>query len=86
VALRARNSGTESDRELFKGSKDSASLLVCTRKKLFWLGDLKTSKIEDSKLQTRRLAESLEGLNSSLVQSAEELWTCITSANSLIFV
>jgi len=28
------NSGAESGRELFKGSKDAASLLVCTRKKL----------------------------------------------------
>jgi len=27
-------------------------------------------------LQTRRLATSSEGLNSSLVQSAEELWSC----------
>jgi len=25
-------------RELFKPSKDSASFLVCTRKKNFWLG------------------------------------------------
>jgi len=25
-------------------------------------------------MQTRRLAESFEGLNSSLAQSAEELW------------
>ena len=38
VALRARNSGAESGRELFKGSKDTASLLVYTRKKIFWLG------------------------------------------------
>jgi len=38
VALRTRNSGTESGRELFKCSKDSASLLVCTRKKMFCLG------------------------------------------------
>jgi len=30
VALRARNSGAKSGRELFKGSKDAASLLVCT--------------------------------------------------------
>jgi len=32
VALRGRNSSAESGRELFKGSKDAASLLVCTRK------------------------------------------------------
>jgi len=32
-----RNSGAESDRELFKGLKDAASLLLCTRKK-FLLG------------------------------------------------
>jgi len=35
VALRMRNSGAESSRELFKGSKDTASLLVCTRKIFF---------------------------------------------------
>jgi len=33
--LRERNSDVESGRELFKGSKDVASLLVCTRKKIF---------------------------------------------------
>jgi len=38
VALRMRNSGAQSGRELFKGSKDSASLLVCTQKNFFWLG------------------------------------------------
>ena len=38
VALRALNSGTESGGELFKGSKDMASLLVCTWKYIFWLG------------------------------------------------
>ena len=38
VALRERNSGAESGRELFKPSKDTASLLDCTRKKLFWFG------------------------------------------------
>jgi len=38
MVLRARNSGAESGSELFKGSKDVASLLVCTRKKIFWLG------------------------------------------------
>jgi len=38
VALRTRNSDAESGGELFKGSKDAASLLVCTRKKLFGLG------------------------------------------------
>jgi len=32
VALRERNSGAESSRELFKGSKDMTSLLACTRK------------------------------------------------------
>jgi len=35
VALCARNSDAESGRELFKGSKDVASLLVGTRKKFF---------------------------------------------------
>jgi len=39
VALHERNSGAESSRELFKGSKDTTSLLVCTRKKFIWLGD-----------------------------------------------
>jgi len=38
VALQACSSGAESGRELFKGSKDAASLLVCTRQKIFWLG------------------------------------------------
>jgi len=33
MALHECNSGAESGRELFKGSKDTASLLVCTRKK-----------------------------------------------------
>ena len=37
VALHAHCSGTESGRELFKGSKDVASLPVHTRKKFFWL-------------------------------------------------
>ena len=32
VALRERNSGAKIGRELFKGSKDLASLLVCTQK------------------------------------------------------
>jgi len=33
MALHERNSGAESGRELFKGSKDSAaSLVVCARK------------------------------------------------------
>jgi len=35
MALCKRNSGTESGRELFKGSKDLASLLVCTKKIFF---------------------------------------------------
>jgi len=35
MALRAHNSGAESGRELFKGSRDAASLLVCTRKNFF---------------------------------------------------
>jgi len=33
VALHEGNSGAESGRELFKGSKDSASLVVCNEKK-----------------------------------------------------
>jgi len=37
VALREQNSGAESGRELFKGSKDAASLLVRTRKRFFAL-------------------------------------------------
>ena len=32
MALRARYSGVESGRELFKSSRDAASLLVCTPK------------------------------------------------------
>jgi len=38
VALCAQNSGAKSSRELFKGSKDVASLLVCTRKIFFGWG------------------------------------------------
>jgi len=38
VALRECNSGTESSRERFKGSKDSASLLVCTQEQFFGSG------------------------------------------------
>ena len=38
VALRTRNAGAESSGELFKGSKDAASLLLWTRKKLFGWG------------------------------------------------
>ena len=38
MTLRKLNSGTESGRELFKGSKDSASLVVCNEKKLFGWG------------------------------------------------
>jgi len=38
MALRARSSGAKSGRELFKGSKEVANLLVCTRKTFFWLG------------------------------------------------
>jgi len=38
VALRARNSGGASTRELFKGSKDTPNLLVCTRKNFFGWG------------------------------------------------
>jgi len=37
VALGVRNSGAKSGRELFKGSKDVASLPVCTQN-IFWLG------------------------------------------------
>jgi len=36
MALREHSSGAESGRELFKGSKGSASLLVCTQKN-YWL-------------------------------------------------
>jgi len=32
------SSSADCARELFKGSNRSASLLVCTRKKIFWLG------------------------------------------------
>jgi len=38
VALRERNSGAKSGRELFKGSKDVVSILVCTQKKIFSWG------------------------------------------------
>jgi len=38
VALRMHNSGAESGKELFKGSKDVASLLVCTPKNFFAWG------------------------------------------------
>jgi len=38
MALHLPNSGYESGSELFKRSKDEASLLVCTRKKFFGLG------------------------------------------------
>jgi len=38
VALHACSSGAESGRELIVGSKDAASLLVCTRKKFFGWG------------------------------------------------
>jgi len=38
MALRRHNSGTESIRELFKSSKDLASLLVCSEKKYFGFG------------------------------------------------
>jgi len=37
VALHERNSGAESGRELFKGSKDLASHVVCNEKNS-WLG------------------------------------------------
>jgi len=36
VALRKRNSGAESDGELFKGSKDLASLVVSMKKFFGW--------------------------------------------------
>jgi len=36
--LWAGNLGAESGKELFKGSKDAASLLVCARKKFFGWG------------------------------------------------
>jgi len=40
VALRARNSGAESGRELFKGLKDAAGHLVCTpHSKKFLVGE-----------------------------------------------
>jgi len=38
VALCTHNSGAESSGELFKGSNDVASLLVCTLKNFFWFG------------------------------------------------
>jgi len=40
VALHKRNSGAKSGIELFKGSKDTASLLVCTQANIYWLGVL----------------------------------------------
>jgi len=38
VALRENFSGPVSAMDLVEVSKDAASLLVCTRKKSFWLG------------------------------------------------
>jgi len=38
VALHERNSGAESSRELFRGSKDAASLVVCNKKNFFSWG------------------------------------------------
>ena len=38
MTLCEHNSGTKSGRGLFKGSKDSASLLVCTRKNFLVAG------------------------------------------------
>jgi len=38
MALRERNSCIESGRELFKGSKASASLVVCNEKEIFLFG------------------------------------------------
>jgi len=36
MTLCDRNSGTKSGRELFKGSKDMASLVVCNEKTFGW--------------------------------------------------
>jgi len=38
VALRGNFSSSVSATDLVKSSKDSASLVVCTRKNIFWLG------------------------------------------------
>jgi len=38
VALCGNFSGLVSATDLVKSAKDSASLVVCTRKKIFWLG------------------------------------------------
>jgi len=38
MALRKRNSGTESGRELFKGSNDLASLAVGNEEQIFLVG------------------------------------------------
>ena len=38
MAFCERNSGTKSGRELLKGSKVTASLLICIQQKKFWLG------------------------------------------------
>jgi len=38
VALRTRNPGAESGRELFKGSKEAATFLVCTQQKIRGIG------------------------------------------------
>jgi len=38
TGLHEHNSGAKSSRKLFKGSKDSASLLACTRKNFFAWG------------------------------------------------
>jgi len=38
MILSTSSSGTANARQLFKGSKEAASILVCTRKNIFWLG------------------------------------------------
>jgi len=38
MVLRWNMSGPISSTDLVRSSKDSASLVVCTRKKIFWLG------------------------------------------------
>jgi len=41
VAVPKHNSGAESGRELFVGSKDLTSLVLCNEKKHFWLFKIK---------------------------------------------
>ena len=78
-------SGLVCSTDLVKVSNEAASLLVCTRKKIFCLGGagfcFLTSVTKNThpkqknffRVQSTRLTDPFESLNSSLAQSAEEL-------------